>query len=761
MKKQHLTKLLLVVLLIPCLVLFGTSWTFATTSELLQLTTEGQLAAEDDKITDGKTVKDEEDDGTEPVEPEDKANNEDDGTEPVEPEDIANNVDAGTGLVEENVNLMMMDTSSLSLIEPKIGFSVSPDISGTMAIGDSYKITVSVSNEGDWHRRKLENATLKLYIEGETNAFHEEDLGTIVVYAKQSPRTHTFDITGLKAIKPSSGNKVQVKAELVGDLYYTLLGVKWNKLENNHKVIDTYNYNVKICNDYTENFQELKKALNAKVDGGTVTFTIPQDACPIELSFSSYIYPPDTVPAKNGRPYLPQELYSNVTDTYGPGVHTVVIDMPECGPWQTDLYLGPKIEILGKNGHPSDKIIAWDVNQKSCQPDIQIEKKVEPGFALPGQEVTYKFTITNIGKTNLKNIVVRDILFGEDWKYEIASLEIGGKEEFEIPYIISKKTLGELKNTANVSGEYIYKEYTDETNYVEKTVVVTKENDATVIVREVKKLRLTSMCSIDPEITRRWRVRNSNDFDIMFTYVLVGTPQMGTKAIDANGELFFETDTVPNSNNTLKILVYGVQHDVKASGGKKCEETPGGGGETPGGGGETPGGGGETPGGGGETPGGGSETPGGGGETPGGGGETPGGGGETPGGGGETPGGGGETPGGGGETPGGGSETSGGDDDTDETGTLAPAPTALTVIEDELIPLAPTTVEIPTVPETEMTEETEESALGNDTVLADLEDEETPLSPTALPKTGEIPQTLFYGIGTILTAIGARLRRKY
>ena len=714
MKKQHLTKLLLVVLLIPCLVLFGTSWTFATTSELLQLTTEGQLAAEDDKITDGKTVKDEEDDGTEPVEPEDKANNEDDGTEPVEPEDkanneddgtepvepedIANNVDAGTGLVEENVNLMMMDTSSLSLIEPKIGFSVSPDISGTMAIGDSYKITVSVSNEGDWHRRKLENATLKLYIEGETNAFHEEDLGTIVVYAKQSPRTHTFDITGLKAIKPSSGNKVQVKAELVGDLYYTLLGVKWNKLENNHKVIDTYNYNVKICNDYTENFQELKKALNAKVDGGTVTFTIPQDACPIELSFSSYIYPPDTVPAKNGRPYLPQELYSNVTDTYGPGVHTVVIDMPECGPWQTDLYLGPKIEILGKNGHPSDKIIAWDVNQKSCQPDIQIEKKVEPGFALPGQEVTYKFTITNIGKTNLKNIVVRDILFGEDWKYEIASLEIGGKEEFEIPYIISKKTLGELKNTANVSGEYIYKEYTDETNYVEKTVVVTKENDATVIVREVKKLRLTSMCSIDPEITRRWRVRNSNDFDIMFTYVLVGTPQMGTKAIDANGELFFETDTVPNSNNTLKILVYGVQHDVKASGGKKCEETPGGGGETPGGG---------------------------------------------------------------GETPGGGSETSGGDDDTDETGTLAPAPTALTVIEDELIPLAPTTVEIPTVPETEMTEETEESALGNDTVLADLEDEETPLSPTALPKTGEIPQTLFYGIGTILTAIGARLRRKY
>ena len=68
------------------------------------------------------------------------------------------------------------------------------------------------------------------------------------------------------------------------------------------------------------------------------------------------------------------------------------------------------------------------------------------------------------------------------------------------------------------------------------------------------------------------------------------------------------------------------------------------------------------------------------------------------------------------------------------------------MILDEPIPLAPANIDGQDLTEVEE--------------LADLGDEEIPLGVAALPKTGELPTQFFYGIGTILTAIGARLRRK-
>ena len=82
-------------------------------------------------------------------------------------------------------------------------------------------------------------------------------------------------------------------------------------------------------------------------------------------------------------------------------------------------------------------------------------------------------------------------------------------------------------------------------------------------------LQLTSMCSNDPALTRAWRVRNPNAFDINFTWKLYGTPIDGVATAPASADYFFETPTQPGAN-TLIIFVNGLQQAVKASGGQRC-----------------------------------------------------------------------------------------------------------------------------------------------------------------------------------------------
>lgn len=82
-------------------------------------------------------------------------------------------------------------------------------------------------------------------------------------------------------------------------------------------------------------------------------------------------------------------------------------------------------------------------------------------------------------------------------------------------------------------------------------------------------LQLTSMCSNDPALTRAWRVRNPNAFDVEFTWKLYGTSIDGIATAPASADHFFETPTQPGSN-TLIIYVAGVQQAVKASGGQRC-----------------------------------------------------------------------------------------------------------------------------------------------------------------------------------------------
>lgn len=99
---------------------------------------------------------------------------------------------------------------------------------------------------------------------------------------------------------------------------------------------------------------------NSDVQGGTATFTVPEGIGEVEISFSSYIYPEGVIPQEDGKPYENQHVYDNVTQTYGPGTHTVQVDLPESGYWQTDLYLGPVVETLTESGHSMDSIIDAD-----------------------------------------------------------------------------------------------------------------------------------------------------------------------------------------------------------------------------------------------------------------------------------------------------------------------------------------------------------------------------------------------------------------
>ncbi|MEP5611475.1 MAG: choice-of-anchor J domain-containing protein [Cyclobacteriaceae bacterium] len=92
---------------------------------------------------------------------------------------------------------------------------------------------------------------------------------------------------------------------------------------------------------------------------------------------------------------------------------------------------------------------------------------------------------------------------------------------------------------------------------------------------ELLDLNLTSVCSNNPDLFRRWRVTNPNVFQVMATWEVVGTTQTSSLWVEEEGETFFYTETVPGSPNTTRITwidADGVeQENVKASGGEMCD----------------------------------------------------------------------------------------------------------------------------------------------------------------------------------------------
>ncbi|MCB0310520.1 MAG: carboxypeptidase regulatory-like domain-containing protein, partial [Bdellovibrionales bacterium] len=107
------------------------------------------------------------------------------------------------------------------------------------------------------------------------------------------------------------------------------------------------------------------------------------------------------------------------------------------------------------------------------------------------------------------------------------------------------------------------------TNTATHTATPTRTPTPTFTATPDIRLQLTSVCSDVPSETRRWRVRNTHNMAIAYSWDVYGSNQQG-QGIAVVGDSYFETVTIPNSPNTTRIIVNGVQHDVKASGGAAC-----------------------------------------------------------------------------------------------------------------------------------------------------------------------------------------------
>jgi hypothetical protein len=92
-----------------------------------------------------------------------------------------------------------------------------------------------------------------------------------------------------------------------------------------------------------------------------------------------------------------------------------------------------------------------------------------------------------------------------------------------------------------------------------------------IIIEECPKLKLSSVCSDNPSEIRRWRVRNSNDYDIEARWELLGTSYQGVIQTNANSDTFFETPTA--GFNFVKVYIGTELQSLRVSSGQSCEES--------------------------------------------------------------------------------------------------------------------------------------------------------------------------------------------
>lgn len=95
------------------------------------------------------------------------------------------------------------------------------------------------------------------------------------------------------------------------------------------------------------------------------------------------------------------------------------------------------------------------------------------------------------------------------------------------------------------------------------------------ISEEVIDLTLATECSEDPDISRGWRITNTNDFDVDVRWEVDGTAQTDTITA-APGDTYFETATDPLVDNTVSIYWLDEFQDEQstsaASGGVACDD---------------------------------------------------------------------------------------------------------------------------------------------------------------------------------------------
>lgn len=97
----------------------------------------------------------------------------------------------------------------------------------------------------------------------------------------------------------------------------------------------------------------------------------------------------------------------------------------------------------------------------------------------------------------------------------------------------------------------------------------------------IQLLRLTALCSPNPDGYRIWRVQNPNSYQITFTWGVYQSVsnQTGSGVVPAAngsvlGETTFETVTEDGTANTVRLFVNGVTQDIKDSEFIQCFQTP-------------------------------------------------------------------------------------------------------------------------------------------------------------------------------------------
>lgn len=128
------------------------------------------------------------------------------------------------------------------------------------------------------------------------------------------------------------------------------------------------------------------------------------------------------------------------------------------------------------NSEEGNGTINYWLKLPSIQSNVTIEKLVEPVSAYPGDVVTYTITVRNIGDVSLNNIIVSDSMFEytDGWP-KIINLEMGLSETFIQEYIVPQNALGSIENTAVVS--WIYKDISYVASDSEILEILTKDND--------------------------------------------------------------------------------------------------------------------------------------------------------------------------------------------------------------------------------------------------------------------------------------------
>ncbi len=183
-------------------------------------------------------------------------------------------------------------------------------------------------------------------------------------------RSYAFALLLCALVVPTAFAQRQtnpVSPEMRGSVYEEVNAVQGKPLP-----AATYS-NSQTCKTYTYNDLKQYNA-NSKnsVVAGQATLELPHDACPVEVSFTSY-----ALPGGEASPFEDQVLYRNKTAKYGPGTHTINIDVPACT-WQTDLYMGPVIPELTTSGHPSGVLFAWDLYTNG---DTQSSRGFTPAYS--------------------------------------------------------------------------------------------------------------------------------------------------------------------------------------------------------------------------------------------------------------------------------------------------------------------------------------------------------------------------------------------